>query len=214
TARLKRSRLFLRHFVDVPKHLARSREVKTTLRPQLTQRGEHVVRAVDVRAHRRKAVSETFRHETLGREVIALVKIVLTENVEDAGVAFETGRVQSDSVQNMSNAAEPRLRGFEGHAADQPVYFITQTQQVIGEVTAILTRNSSNQRSLRHSILQNRSDRTYRTYTAERTLPKYLPACEAEGFCLKWPVFNSRLSSPRTSNLLVSASLLLFRRNL
>src|SRR6185295_12175761 len=90
TAWLKRSRLFLRHFVDVPKHLARAGEIKTTLRPQLTQRGQHVMRAVDVRAHGRKAVSEAFRHETLRREVIALVKIVFAENVEDAGVAFKT----------------------------------------------------------------------------------------------------------------------------
>src|SRR6185369_13711392 len=148
-ARLKRSRLFLRHFVDVPKHLARSGEVKTALGPQLTQRGEHVMCAIDVCAHGRKAVSEAFRHETLRCEVIALVKIVFAEDVEDAGVALKTGRVQCDSVQEMCDAAEPRLRGFEGHAADQPVYFITQTQQVIGEVTAILTGNSSNQRFLR-----------------------------------------------------------------
>src|SRR6185369_16763814 len=107
------------------------------------------MRAVDVRAHGRKAVSETFGDETLGREVIALVKIVLAENVKDAGVAFETGWMQCDAIQQMGDAAEPRLRYFEGHAADQPVYFIAQTQQVIGEVTAILTGNSGNQRFLR-----------------------------------------------------------------
>src|SRR5678815_3895822 len=99
-ARLKRSRLFLRHFVDVPKHLARSGEVKTALRPQLTQRGEHVMRAIDVRAHGRKAVGKAFRHETLRGEVIALVKVVFAEDVEDAGVTFETGRVQGDAVQD------------------------------------------------------------------------------------------------------------------
>src|SRR5678815_3173191 len=90
TARLKRGRLFLRHFVDVPEHLARPGEVKTTLRTQLTQRREHVVRAVDVRAHGRKAVSEALRHETLRREVITLVKIVFAEDVKNAGVAFKT----------------------------------------------------------------------------------------------------------------------------
>src|SRR5690349_16136331 len=118
TARLKRSRLFLRHFVDVSKHLARPGEVKTTLRSQLTQRGEHVVCAVDVRTHRRKAVSKAFRDETLRREVITLIKIVFAEDVENTRVAFETGRMQRDSVQDMSDTAEPCFRGFERHAAD------------------------------------------------------------------------------------------------
>src|SRR6185436_8977657 len=93
-ARLKRGGLLLRHFVDVPKHLARSREVKTTLRPQFPERRQHVVRAVDVRTHRRKAVSKTFRYETLGREVVTLVKIMFAEHVENTGITLETGGVQ------------------------------------------------------------------------------------------------------------------------
>src|ERR1044072_827274 len=97
TARLKRSRFFLRHFVDVPKHLARSGEIKPTLRAQLAQGGEHVMRAVDVCAHRREAVCEALCHETLRRKVIALVKIMLAENVEDAGVAFKPGRVTGEA---------------------------------------------------------------------------------------------------------------------
>ncbi len=105
--------------------------------------------AVDVRAHGRKAVSEALRHKTLGREVIALVKIVFAEDVENAGVTLETGRVERDAVQQMGDAAEPCFGGFEGHPPDQAVHFIAQTQQVFGEITAILTGNSSNQRFLR-----------------------------------------------------------------
>src|SRR6185437_4075555 len=99
-----------------------------------------------------KAVSEALGHETLRRKVITLVKIVFAKDVENAGVAFKAGRVQGDAVQQVLDAAEPRLGRFEGHAANQPVYFITQTQQVIGEVTAILTGDSSDQCFLRHSF--------------------------------------------------------------
>src|SRR5215213_6148260 len=153
TARLKCGGLFLRHLVDVAKHLARAREVKATIGPQLPQRRKHVVRAVDVRAHRRKAVSEAFRHKALGREVITLVKIVFAEDVENAGVTLETGRVQRDTVQQVSEPAEPRFGGFQGHATDQAVHLVAQTKEIICEVTAILTGYSSNQRSLGQRVI-------------------------------------------------------------
>src|SRR5215213_75782 len=97
--RLKCSALCLRYLVDVAKHLARARKIKPALRPQLTQRREHVVSAVDVHIHRREAVGETLRHEALRREVIALVKVVFTEDVENAGVTFQAGRVQRYAIQ-------------------------------------------------------------------------------------------------------------------
>lgn len=56
----------------------------------------------------------------------------------------------------------------------------------------------------------------------EEDITKSVTACEAEGFCLKWPFFNRRCRQlyihlrdaaqlPEASNLFVSASLL--RRN-
>jgi len=68
--------------------------------------------------------------------------------VENAGVALKTGRVQRDAVHEVSDAAKPRFGDFQGHAADQSVHFIPQTQEVICEVTAILAGNSSYQRFL------------------------------------------------------------------
>src|ERR1044072_4587078 len=177
TAGLKRRVLLLRHFVDVPKHLTRAREVKSTLRPQLPQRREHVVGAVDVHVHGRKAVGEAFRNETLGREVVTLVKIVFAEDVENTRITLETGRVQRDAVHQMIDAAEPRFRRFEGHTTDQPVHFITQTKEIIREVTTILTGNSSNQRFLgQREILLYRTDKSYRTYSFTK-----IPACLRSG---------------------------------
>src|SRR5215203_1229260 len=91
TARLKRRALFLRHFVDVTKHLAGAGKVETTVWTQLTQCGEDVVRAVDIHVHGGEAVGETLSHEALCGKVITLVKIVFTKYVKDAGVAFQAG---------------------------------------------------------------------------------------------------------------------------
>src|SRR5688572_21913556 len=93
---LKRSRLFLRHLVDVTEHLAGAGEVKTALGPQFTQSGEHVMRAVDVHVHRRKAVGKAFRDETLGRQVVTLVEVVLAQDVENTRITFETRRMERD----------------------------------------------------------------------------------------------------------------------
>src|SRR6185503_10539738 len=150
---LKRGGLFLRDFVDVTKHLARTREVESTIGPQLTDRCQNIVRAVDIHVHGGKAVSKALRHEALGRKVIALVKIMGAEDVEDTGIALETSRVQRDAVEDVGNAFESGFRGFEGHSPDQAMHLIAQTPEVIGEITAILPGNPSNQRFFCHLIL-------------------------------------------------------------
>src|SRR5919106_3835591 len=110
------------------------------------------MRAVDVHIHGREAVGETLGDETLRGQVIALVEIVFAEYVKYAGVTLETGRVKRYAIEYMSDAAESRPRRFQGHPAHQAMNFITQTQQVVGEVTPILAGNSSNQRSLCHNL--------------------------------------------------------------
>ena len=84
------------------------------------------MRAVDVHVHGREAVGETFGHETLRRQVITLVKVVFAEDVEDTGVTFETGRVQRYAIQQVSDAAESRFRGFERTRAHEPMDFIAK----------------------------------------------------------------------------------------
>ena len=60
--------------------------------------------AVDVSVHRRESVRETFTDKRLRREVIALVELMTTENVKDAGIAFQASGVQRDLVQQMLDA--------------------------------------------------------------------------------------------------------------
>src|ERR1051325_11931875 len=116
-ARLKRRALRLRHFADIPKHLTRPGKVKTTTGPQLTQRRQDVVRAVDVRVHGREAVGKTLGHKALRRQVITLVKIVFAEDMENAGVTLEIRRMQGDTVQQVTDATESRFGSLEGHPA-------------------------------------------------------------------------------------------------
>src|SRR5215510_3181117 len=178
TARLKRRALRLRHFADVPKHLTRPGEVKTTSGPQLSQRRQHVMRAVDVRVHRRKAIGKTFCHEALRRQVITLLKIVLAEDMENTRITLEIRRMQGHAVQQVSDATESRFRRLEGHPAHQSMDLIPQAQQIFGEVTPVLPRYSSNQRPLRHTpvlICNVFSQRHYQNidncaFTAERSL--------------------------------------------
>src|ERR671939_1236875 len=87
-ARLKRRRLLLRDFRRVAEHLARAREIEPATGPHFSQRREHVVRAIDVHVHRREAVGKTLRDETLRREVVTLVELVLAEHVKNAGVTL------------------------------------------------------------------------------------------------------------------------------
>src|SRR6185369_6471254 len=112
-ARLKRSGLRLGDFVDVTKHLARAREVEPAIGSQLADCCQHVMCAVDIHVHGGKAVSETFRHEALGCEVIALVKIMRAEDVENTGVTLETCRVKCEAVEDVGNAFESRVRRLE-----------------------------------------------------------------------------------------------------
>jgi hypothetical protein len=110
------------------------------------------MRAVDVHVHRREAVGKTLRDETLSGEVITLVEIIFTENVEDTGVTFETRRMQRHSIDQVSDTAEPLFGCFEGDPAHEAVDFVAEAQEVVSEITAVLARDSSNQRSLRHKL--------------------------------------------------------------
>src|SRR5215212_4809455 len=157
TARLKCSALRLRHLVDVAKHLARTRKVKTALWPQLTKRSQHVVSAVDV--HRGEAVGKTLSHEALRREVIALIKIVFAEDVENAGITFQAGWVQGYAIEYVGDATESGFRRIKSHTAHQAVHLIAQTQEIVSEVATVLTGDSGNERSLRHYLVLIREHR-------------------------------------------------------
>src|SRR6185503_1025305 len=93
-ARMKLRRLCLRNFLSLSEHFARAGEVKPTPRSQVSQRGKHIVSTVDVDVHCGKAVGETFSDEALRREVITLVKVVPANDVINARVTLECGRMK------------------------------------------------------------------------------------------------------------------------
>jgi hypothetical protein len=109
------------------------------------------MRAVDVHIHRREAVGETFRDETLRGQVVTLVEIVLAQNVENAGITFETRWVECYAIEQVGDATETSVGRFEGDAADESVHFVAEAQQVVSEITPVLAGDTRNQRSFGHA---------------------------------------------------------------
>ena len=109
------------------------------------------MRAVDICVHGRKAVGKTLGHETLRRQVITLLEIVLAEDVEDARVTLEIRRMQRYAVQQVTDATEPRLGRLERHAPHESMDLISQSQQILGQITSILPGDPRDERPLRHT---------------------------------------------------------------
>src|SRR5713101_794438 len=145
TAWIKRGRLALGHFAHAAEHLGRSGEIKTALRAQLLKRSQHVMRAVDVDVQRREAVLKTFGHETLRSEVIALVKLVLTEDVKDTRIAFNTRRMKLKTIKQMRDAPKSSLRIFHSDAAHQTMNLVAETQKMFGQITSVLARDAGDE---------------------------------------------------------------------
>src|SRR5262245_31433117 len=97
TTRSKRCSFGLRHLLHYTEHLTRARKVEFAFRTQLLKRGQHIVCPVDVRIHCAEAVRETFGDKTLGCEVVAFVKFVPADDLKNAGIAIEIGRMKRDT---------------------------------------------------------------------------------------------------------------------
>jgi hypothetical protein len=61
--------------------------------------------------------------------------------------------VQRDAIQDVGQPAESCFGGFEGDTAHQAVNFIAETQQVIGQVTAVLSGNTGYKSSFGHGVI-------------------------------------------------------------
>ena len=128
TPREKVRRLLLRHLVGIAEHLTRSGKIKLTFRAQLANRGEYIVSAADVGIQSREAVDKAFGDKTLGREVIALVEVVLAEDVKNARVTFQTRGMKDESIDYGVDAAEPGFGRFKRDAPHESMNFITQIE--------------------------------------------------------------------------------------
>src|SRR5215468_5844946 len=96
------------------------------------------MRAVDVRVHRREAVSKALGDKALRGQVVALRELVLTHNVENRWITFEARRMQCYVVKKVSNAREASLRIFESYASNEAVNLVIERQQKFGEVATVL----------------------------------------------------------------------------
>ena len=104
--------------------------------------------AVDVCVHRREAVGETLSDETLCSQVITLVKIIATDDMKNAGIAFEACGMEGDLVQEMRDPVGPAFGRFQRNATHEAVHLVTQGQKFFRQVASILSGDSSNERFL------------------------------------------------------------------
>ena len=89
--------------------------------------------------------------ETLRGEVVTLVELMTTDDVEDAGITFEARGMKLNAIKQVGNAREAALRIFQRHPPDETVHLVTQCEQVLGQVAPVLTGDACNQCLPAHS---------------------------------------------------------------
>src|SRR5215475_5917840 len=144
---MERRGLLLRHFMYFAEHFTRPGEIEFATRLQLAQRRKHVMRPIDVGVHSREPVGETLGDKALRREMITLIIFLLAEDMEDTGVAFQARGVQLDSIQQMGNPAEPAVGVLYCDAADYAMHIVPFSQQMLSQIAAVLSGNTSNKRA-------------------------------------------------------------------
>ena len=93
------------------------------------------MRAVDVGVERGELVLERVADEALSGEVVDLVwGWTARQHLEQAGIAFERGRVERDLVEEVLDAPEAVLGIFDGDAADDAVNFVALFEQQLGQI--------------------------------------------------------------------------------
>jgi hypothetical protein len=63
--------------------------------------------------------------------MVALVELMTTDDVEDAGIAFEAGCVKLNTVKQVGYAREATLRVLQRHPPDETVHLIAEREQVL-----------------------------------------------------------------------------------
>ena len=126
---MKRRQFVLGHLRDLAEHLARGGKIETAVRGTVPERGQDMVRPVDVRIERREFVLERIRDEALRRQVVALVWLDRLKDPVDARKAFQRGGVELQPILEMQNAPEPMLWIFDRHAPNKAMHLIPFLQQ-------------------------------------------------------------------------------------
>src|SRR5947208_178943 len=107
---MERRFLGLGNVFGLAEHLTRSRKVEPALRNQIGNCRQHKVGAIDIGIESRKLVVEGITDETLGSEMVTLVRTDLRDYLVHAGVAFERCGVQHDFVAYRLESQQTVLR--------------------------------------------------------------------------------------------------------
>ena len=99
---------------------------------------------------------KTLGDETLRGKVIAFVKIVLADHMEDRGITLQAGWVKGYLLQQMFDPGKTSLRIFERDPPNQPMDFVPQIYEVLRKIAAVLPGNAGNQSLLFHLSLNSR----------------------------------------------------------
>ena len=142
---MKSGSLGLWHFFGVPEHFTRCREIHLASRSRLLDRFEHEMRPVDVRAERRKRIVKRIRHETLGSEVIQLIRLNIADHVEQAWKILKAARMQLDLIPNVFQPDKSVSRIFQSDAAHESMNLVALLQEKFRKVGAVLAGNSRDQ---------------------------------------------------------------------
>src|SRR5262245_30754981 len=138
-------RLFvLRRDGRLTEHLTRAGEIEAGMRANFADTREHVMRAVDIRIDRRELIFEGITDEALSGQVIHLVRLNVHQNFVEARITFQRCRMQTEFIQDSSNAPKPVLRIFQRDAPDDAVDFITLLEKELGQIGSVLTGESRN----------------------------------------------------------------------
>jgi hypothetical protein len=62
--------------------------------------------------------------------------------MENAGIAFQAGRMKSQIINNMGEPPESLLWGFKSHAPHKAMHFIAETEEMFGQIAAILSSDT------------------------------------------------------------------------
>src|ERR1019366_354400 len=94
-------------------------------------------------------IVERVADETLGRQVVALVRLRLCDHPVDAGEAFERCGVKLQTGEDSAQAGKAVVRILQGHPAYDTMDLVPLGQQPLPQVGPVLTRNSCNQSAFR-----------------------------------------------------------------
>lgn len=136
----------LRSLFCIAEHFTRSGKVKSAMRRLSLDRGEHVVRAVEIGIDGGEFVFKGIGYEALGREVVTLIRFHTGNDIKEGGVTFHGGAVDGYPVEETVYAPHTGLGVLQGYASDDTVYFISSPQEPFCQITPVLACNACDKR--------------------------------------------------------------------